>query len=152
MYKNNNLIIGKTYTTEDGLKVTAIANITDDTALFTTDRFPATPFVIWSYEIKADDTISLYHGKYYSTLEAALIDQHPGFQPWTIHVTYYCTECEQYTTDTIYVDAVHDVQSIVEDLEDLRVCPCGTTTNRKIVDIALSQGATYYRLNIDRKH
>lgn len=154
MYKNNNLTIGKTYTTEDGLKVTPIAIISDDRALFTTDHFPHTPFVIWTYDRKTlggDDTISLYNGQYYPTLESALIDQHPEFQPWYFRVTYFCKDCGAVHTDTIYVDACKSVQDIVEDFEDLMVCPdCGTTTNRVIINLALEQSYNYYKLPLTR--
>lgn len=151
MYKNNKLTIGKTYKTIDGLRVTAIANITDDKALFTTDHFPVTPFVIWIYNITGDDTIDLYNGNYYPTLESALIDQHPEFQPWHFRVTYFCKNCGKTHTDKIGVDACKSLQDIIEEFEDLRVCPiCATPTNRCITSIALEQSYNYYSLPLTK--
>ena len=150
MYKNNKLTIGKTYTTEDGLSVIPIAIMNDNEALFTTDQFPITPFVIWTYDRKTsegDNTISLYRGKYYPTLESALIDQHPEFQPWCFRVTYFCKHCGTEHIHTIYVDACKPVQDIIEEFEDLRVCPdCGIPTNRTIKRLALEQSYNYYNL------
>lgn len=68
------LIIGKTYTSTDNrtFTVTPIRHVTRDSALFVTEEFPATPFVVWTYHVLADRVIALASGHYFFTLEEAL--------------------------------------------------------------------------------
>jgi hypothetical protein len=149
---DNKLIIGKPYyNAVKEFKVTPVVLIDNNRALFCTDEFPRTPYVIWSFLVLDNDTIDLYNGDYYTTLESALINRHPDFQPWHFRVTYYCKDCGAVHTDTIYVDACKSVQDIVENFEDLMVCPdCGTTTNRCIIGLALEQSYNYYKLPLTR--
>lgn len=148
----NKLIIGKPYyNSEQEFKVTPIAFINETRAIFCTDEFPKTPYVIWTFFVMDNDTVTLYSGDYYPTLESALINRHPYFQPWHFRVTHMCPDCGVIHTDTIYVDACKSVQDIVENFEDLSVCPdCGTSTNRQIISLSLEQGYNYYKLRLHK--
>ena len=78
MQLNSRLVIGQTYMTREGVTVTPIAEITSDKALFVSEEFLPTPFVIWNYHLERQSAkydifqIYLESGEYFFTLEEAL--------------------------------------------------------------------------------
>jgi hypothetical protein len=63
---------GTTYMSQDGIPVTALKQLPSSTALFVSEEYFPTPFVIWEYKLTNHNSIELYRGKYFMTLDHAL--------------------------------------------------------------------------------
>lgn len=128
---HTNLVIGQTYLTTSGFSVIPLKQQGYDRALFVAEEFQPTPFVSWTYQIKDDNTISLYRGNYYRTLAEAMNETDPepmpitALAPPTFRITFYCPDCE--TLHRRDFSDYDSVQELVERVSDYRVrCPeCG---------------------------
>ena len=77
--QNQELTIGKAYRlssfdAKSADFIVPLVLIGTDEAIFVSNAFPFTPFVKWTYKItsKEHDTIEVYSGTYYKTLNEAL--------------------------------------------------------------------------------
>jgi hypothetical protein len=120
------LTLGHTYHTNTGTRVTPVKVLPNQKAIFVTDEFYPTPFVVWSYSLSPTDptVISLYSGSYYMTLDQAIDAESDKPGPMRLILSFYCPDCE-----TMYHHEVTatSVQELCEQIEDIRVhCPdCG---------------------------
>jgi hypothetical protein len=73
--KSPSLTLGTTYLSQDGFPVIPIKALPGTRALFVTEEFYPTPFVVWTYGLTSTNEIILYSGTYYPTLEEALIKE-----------------------------------------------------------------------------
>lgn len=128
MKTSTSLKLGHTYHTTTGIKVTPIKVLPNEKAVFVTDEFYATPFIVWSYKLLTNpDVISLYSGNYYPTLDQAIRQKTIKLGPMRLLVSFYCPDCEElyYHEFSCHVS----VQELVEQIEDARVhcTDCGYT-------------------------
>lgn len=137
---------GATYMSNEGVPVTALKVISDDYALFVSEEFFPTPFVLWTYKLSSNNIIELYRGKYFVTLDSALscIEQMQNRDSGVeLKVYPYCPECGE--AHLFYVELDNSAQLITEEIADKLVCPkCGKQIGAH--KIAIRDADTYYEL------
>lgn len=114
-----------TYMTREGLPVSALKLLSPDRALFVSSDHWPTPFVSWEYKLLDANTIELFRGRYYATLDEALKAECDNSAPIKLDLSFYCPYCETLHGETFTISTVQELMTAIEDYRV--VCPsCDT--------------------------
>ena len=136
---NLSLEIGKTYFTSGNVAVIPLKQLEKDRALFVSNDFYPTPFIVWTYQIVDTTEIRLYSGTYYTDFDKAVADISDPDQdmPKMLGVNFYCPACEETTGVSTLLSG--SVSSISERLSNDQFCHlchgrCGGATHIELAD------------------